>query len=153
MESDPSGELQDLQGVRRRRAELRDSLVALESALAAPAPGRLEQWTERVCAALMELSADFREHVTIAEAPDGINARALRSAPRLARTVDRLETEHVELAALMDRLLDLLALPGAATAEQVRDDVTRLLGRLVRHRQRGSDLLYEAWAVDIGGGG
>jgi hypothetical protein len=139
MESDPSGELQDLQGVRRRRAELRDSLVALESALAAPAPGRLEQWTERVCAALMELSADFREHVTIAEAPDGINARALRSAPRLARTVDRLETEHVELAALMDRLLDLLALPGAATAEQVRDDVTRLLGRLVRHRQRGSD--------------
>jgi len=27
-----------------------------------------------------------------------------------------------------------------------------LLGRLVRHRQRGSDLLYEAWAVDIGGG-
>ena len=30
--------------------------------------------------------------------------------------------------------------------------MTRLLGRLVRHRQRGSDLLYEAWAVDIGGG-
>ena len=52
----------------------------------------------------------------------------------------------------MNQLLDLLAAPGAAPAEQVRDDVTRLLGRLVRHRQRGSDLLYEAWAVDIGGG-
>ncbi len=152
MESDPSGELEDLQGIRRRRAELRDSLVAVESALAAPAPGRLQPWAERVCAALMELSADFREHVTIAEAPDGINARALRSAPRLARSVERLTTEHVELAALMNQLLDLLAAPGATPAEQVRDDVTRLLGRLVRHRQRGSDLLYEAWAVDIGGG-
>jgi hypothetical protein len=152
MESDASAELEDLQGIRRRRAELRESLVAVEGALAAPAPGRLEQWTERVCAALMELSADFREHVTIAEAPDGVHARTRRSAPRLARTVDLLEREHVELAALMDRLLDLLARPGATTSEQVRDDMTRLLGRLVRHRQRGSDLIYEAWAVDIGDG-
>lgn len=152
MDPDPSGALEDLQGIRRRRAELRDSLVAVEGALAAPAPGRTAQWTERVCAALMELSADFREHVAIAEAPDGIHARALRSAPRLARGVHRLETEHAELSALMDRLLDLLAQPGATTSEQVRDDMTRLLGRLVRHRQRGSDLLYEAWAVDIGGG-
>ena len=152
MDPDPSGELEDLQDIRRRRAELRDSLVAVDGALAAPAPGRVEQWTERVCAALMELSADFRTHVAIAEGPDGINARALHSAPRLARAVDRLETEHTELAALMDQLLDVLAAPAAVTAEQVRDDVTRLLGGLVRHRQRGSDLLYEAWAVDIGGG-
>jgi hypothetical protein len=152
MEPDPSGELEDLQGIRRRRAELRDSLVAVESALAAPAPGRVEQWTERVCAALMELSADFREHVAIAEAPDGIHARALHSAPRLVRAVDRLELEHTELTALMDRLLDVLGAPATVTADQVRDDMTRLLGRLVRHRQRGSDLLYEVWAVDIGGG-
>ena len=49
-----------------------------------PHPHRADwtRWTERVCAALMELSADFREHVAIAEAPDGINARALRSAAR-----------------------------------------------------------------------
>ena len=37
--TDPSGALEDLQGIRRRRAELRDSLVAVEGALAAPAPG------------------------------------------------------------------------------------------------------------------
>ena len=152
MESTPSTTLEDLEGIRRRRAELRDSMSALESALAAPAPGRLTRWTERVRAALMELSADFREHVTIAEAPDGINARALRSAPRLVKAVDRLNAEHAELIARMEQLLDALAAPSATTAEDVRDDLTRLLGRLVRHRQRGSDLLYEAWAVDIGGG-
>ena len=34
-----------------------------------------------------------------------------------------------------------------------REAATRLLDRLVRHRQRGSDLIYEAYAVDIGGSG
>ena len=151
MESTPSTTLEDLEGIRRRRAELRDSMSALESALAAPAPGRLTRWTERVRAALMELSADFREHVAIAEAPDGINTRAMRSQPRLAKAVQRLNNEHVELAALINQLLDELDTPDDTPAEQLRDGLTRLLGRLVRHRQRGSDLLYEAWAVDIGG--
>jgi hypothetical protein len=151
MESTPSTTLEDLEGIRRRRAELRDSMSALESALAAPAPGRLTRWTERVRAALMELSADFREHVAIAEAPDGINTRAVRSQPRLAKAAQRLNNEHVELAALINRLLNELDPPDDTPAEQLRDGLTRLLGRLVRHRQRGSDLLYEAWAVDIGG--
>ena len=34
-----------------------------------------------------------------------------------------------------------------------REACIRLLGRLVRHRQRTSDLIYEAYAVDIGGSG
>ena len=152
MESTPSTTLEDLEGIRRRRAELRDSMSALERALAAPAPGRLSRWTERVRAALMELSADFREHVAIAEAPEGINTRAVRSQPRLAKAAQRLNNEHVELAALINQLLDELDTPDDTPAEQLRDGLTRLLGRLVRHRQRGSDLLYEAWAVDIGGG-
>jgi len=34
-----------------------------------------------------------------------------------------------------------------------RDRLLALLGSLVRHRQRGADLVYEAYAVDIGGTG
>jgi hypothetical protein len=33
----------------------------------------------------------------------------------------------------------------------VREAATTALGRLVRHRQRGSDLVYEAYQVEIGG--
>jgi hypothetical protein len=33
----------------------------------------------------------------------------------------------------------------------MRDQVTTLLTDLVRHRQHGADLVYEAHAVDIGG--
>jgi hypothetical protein len=35
--------------------------------------------------------------------------------------------------------------------DTVRDRGTALLGRLVRHRQRGSELVYEAYTVDIEG--
>jgi hypothetical protein len=40
----------------------------------------------------------------------------------------------------------------APDAEAVRKQGTNLLGRLVRHRQRGADLIYEAYQTDIGGG-
>ena len=34
----------------------------------------------------------------------------------------------------------------------MRAELTALLVALARHRQRGADLVYEAYAVDIGGG-
>jgi hypothetical protein len=36
--------------------------------------------------------------------------------------------------------------------DAVRERGTRLLGHLVRHRQRGADLIFEAYQTDIGGG-
>jgi hypothetical protein len=35
--------------------------------------------------------------------------------------------------------------------DHVRELGTTLLGALVRHRQRGADLVFEAYQVDIGG--
>jgi len=35
--------------------------------------------------------------------------------------------------------------------DEVRDRGTKLLTALVRHRQRGADLVYEGYSVDIGG--
>jgi hypothetical protein len=35
----------------------------------------------------------------------------------------------------------------------VREDATRLMGHVIKHRQRGADLVYEAYATDIGGNG
>ena len=44
-------------------------------------------------------------------------------------------------------------MPDDDAVEAHREACIRLLGRLVRHRQRRSDLIYEAYAVDIGGSG
>jgi hypothetical protein len=136
---------------RRRRAELRESMSALEQALAAPVPGRLGPWARRVHAAVVELSADVREHIDITEGPGGLYSGLLKTAPRLSNAVTRLTHEHVQIKALVDDLLACLSRPQGDDADYVRELGTTLLGKLVRHRQRGSDLVYEAYDADIGG--
>jgi hemerythrin HHE cation binding domain-containing protein len=142
----------DLENLRLRRAELRDSMRALEQALAAPAPGRVDLWAERVHVALVELSADFRQHIDITEGPDGLYPGLLTTAPRLSNAVTGLIREHDQITALIDDLLTCLAAPvGTDDLDSARDLGTALLSRLIRHRQRGADLVYEAYATDIGG--
>ncbi len=35
--------------------------------------------------------------------------------------------------------------------DAARDDMQRFIGTVIRHRQRGADLVWEAYNVDIGG--
>ena len=147
--SDDRTRLEDL---RRRRAQLRDSMDTLERAMSAPArPGLAGPWQARVHAALLALAGDFREHLAVTEGPDGLYQDLSRRAPRLAGQVARLVQDHVMIG---ERLEGLLSLMGAASddeATRVRELGTELLGSIVRHRQRGADLVYEAYEVDIGG--
>jgi hypothetical protein len=151
---------QDLSEVRRRRAELLESINALEQALAAPVPGGQIRWIQGVSAALLELSSDFHDHVELTEGPAGLYHRVIRSSPRLAHQVDRLTQDHLKLTELIAELLTLVGKAAASFArgdsivgdlDVARDRGTALIGALVRHRQRGSDLMYEGYSVDIGG--
>ena len=150
--SSPKSEQVFLSALRQRRAELRESMSALEIALAAPAPGRLEPWAERVQAALVELSADLREHIDITEGADGLYQGLLATAPRLSNAVARLTREHTLITGMVDNLLTSVSDSGAnQEVDKVRELGNELLGELVRHRQGGSDLVYEAYQADIGG--
>lgn len=143
-----------LESLRLHRAELLESIRTLEQALAAPAAGRARPWAERVNVALVELTADFREHIGLTEGLDGLYHDVLATSPRLTNAVTRLTAEHAEIEGMTARLLDTLAEPSSAThvdVDGVRDDATMLLSRLSRHRQRGADLVYEAFELDIGG--
>lgn len=140
-----------LEALRRQRAELRESMSALELALAGPAPSNPERWTERVHVALVEMSADLREHIDVTEGPAGLYVDVLATAPRLAGAVSHLTREHTQLSDLVDDLLTRVRTPDGTDAERVRELGTTLLGLLVRHRQRGSDLVYEAYEFDVGG--
>ncbi len=139
-----------LEVIRLRRSELRQSMSALELALAEPAPRGHARWTERVHVALVELSADLREHVEVTQGEAGVHADVLAAAPRLSGAVARLAREHVQISRLVDDLLSRTSVPDQDVA-RVRRLGTTLLGMLVSHRQRGSDLLYEAYEFDIGG--
>ncbi|HEY9377890.1 MAG TPA: hemerythrin domain-containing protein [Jiangellaceae bacterium] len=150
MASPPVPEPVDL--ARTRRAELLAAITALESALAAPAGAPV--WVARVQARLDQLAGAFDDHVQATEGPDGMYADILRSAPRLRFGVDRLATEHDEIGVAIDalnKLIDGLTDAGPDDVGRIRNDGVRLLARLVRHRQRGADLVFEAYAQDIGG--
>ena len=135
--------------LRARRAELRESMGALELALAAPLadPGH---WLERVHAALVELDGDLCAHVEITEGPEGLHRDVTDIAPRLAEPARQLADEHGVARRLVDDLL-AAAEPDHAHLERVRTQANELLAMLVRHRQRGADLVYEAYQVDVGG--
>ncbi|GAA2734597.1 hypothetical protein GCM10009867_15040 [Pedococcus aerophilus] len=142
-----------LERVRGHRAELRDSVAAVDEALASPI-ARGGAWRERVRAALAELSHDFRDHVDLTERPGGLYASVRRDSPRLAGRVQRLLREHERYGEDIDAYLAVLEHAGTmADLPVFREEVTTLMGQLVRHRQKGADLVYEAYDVDLGGSG
>ena len=131
----------DLRELRRRRAELREAIGALENALAAPASGRAVVWGERVHAALAEIADDFSEHVEVTEGPEGLHQSILAGDLRLANAVASLPGEHAHIATDNAGLIAGTEPPVTSEdVEGVRKRGTALLGRLIRHRQRGADL-------------
>jgi hypothetical protein len=142
----------DLAAVRRRRAELRETLGALECALATAA-GRPVVWGEQVLKAVSRLEGDFAEHVEVTEGPDGLHQSILAGDLRLANQVGALTAEHAEIAAGIAALAVAVEPPVTdADVTDVRERGTTLLARIARHRQRGADLIYEAYQTDIGCG-
>jgi hypothetical protein len=151
-ESSSASDRTFLEELRRHRAELRESMSALEDALAAPATSEHSRWAQRVEAALAEVAGDFRAHIEITEGPSGLYREVLKTSPRLAGAVDGLTRDHLLIGGQIDKLLARVAGPDViADVDGVRGSGTALLGRLVRHRQRGSDLVFDAYDFDIGG--
>jgi hypothetical protein len=138
----------------RRRADLHHALVDVERAISSPAAGRLETWTGDVMKRLTILLHTIEEHIQVTERPEGLYDEILHLAPRLSSQVDRLRWEHPTLrdgtAELIERLHST-AIGGGWPLDEARDDAQRLLGKIVKHRQQGADLVWEAYNLDIGG--
>jgi hypothetical protein len=138
---------------RRRRFELHGALVQLEKEISSPARGQARSWTADVTKAMTILQAAFDVHVEATERPGGLYEEILENSPRLAGGVRRLREEHPAIRDAIRSLLVRLIPPDAddAPVDGVRDDAQRVMGQVVRHRQRGADLVWEAYNLDIGG--
>jgi hypothetical protein len=123
-------------------------LHALARALATPAGE--PRWREHLVVQLGPVRRGFAEHVRLTEGPNGRYAELLDQAPRLDRGVRRLTHEHAAIAAALVALQRAAELP-AVPPEEVRERVGHLRRALDRHRQRGADLLWEAYQTDLGG--
>lgn len=136
-----------LRSARRRRADLHHALVELEGALATPAGSA--DWRDGVTTAVAGLRRALVDHVAEVESPEGLLARLLDDAPRLAHAVDKIREDHVALTRAVAELDDLA---GNREPADVRAAAVDVLADLSRHRHRGADLVYEAYVVDIGTG-
>jgi hypothetical protein len=138
----------------RRRADLHAALVALEKAISSPAVGREPDWSKDVLRHLQDLDHAIVEHIEVTERADGLYDEIGQKAPRLAGKIARLRAEHPELREGSRELtsrLEETPIGDAWPLAEARDDLQRLLGRIVRHRQLGADLVWEAYNLDIGG--
>jgi hypothetical protein len=143
-----------LEAAARRRRELRDALVAFEDAISSPIRDR-EAWRAEAVAGLSTLTHAFEDHVAETEAPGGLYDEMSETAPHLGAKARRLREEHPQIAAALAGAAGRLAGPleSEAAVDEVRDDLQRVMGRIVRHRQHGADLVWEAYAIDIGNAG
>ena len=137
-----------LQVARRHRAALLRDIQTFEQAIASPIgePG----WRERVSIRLHALRAAFAEHIVVTEGDDGLYAELLEHAPRLTHRVKLLIREHAAIAVSLSALQRRADLPGTRSGE-LRTCGGEVLRALSRHRQRGADLVYDAYETDIGG--
>ena len=144
-----------LEEARRRRKTLHDSLVALEVAISSPAAGRIPEWTGVVLKEMVGVRDAFEQHVVVTEKPDGLYEEILGRAPRLENAISRLKDEHPDIAeavATSVARLEQVEIGGIEwPLDDARDDLQRFIGRVIRHRQKGADLVWEAYNVDIGG--
>lgn len=142
MEQVPSS----FEAARKRRQALADALAHLEDALASPSMA--SAWRHDVGEALTEVREAFADHIREVEGPHGLLVDIREDAPRLSITVEELVKDHVAIAHTIYDLVDSLT---SAPPEDIRTRALEVMRELVIHRQRGSDLVWEAYATDIGG--
>jgi hypothetical protein len=139
---------------RRRRAPLRHAASDLELAISAPV-GTGAVWRDRVRESLARVQVALKQHVQDTEGAQGLYEQLKSAAPRLSTLVNLLTKEHNVLKEEINGVLTALeGLPNQIDddcCETVRDAVMLLLGRISRHRQKGADLIWRAYSVDIGG--
>ncbi|WP_432979472.1 hemerythrin domain-containing protein [Dactylosporangium sp. CA-233914] len=102
-----------------------------------------------VSRAVEQLKVAFAEHVEVTEGPAGLYAEVLGDAPRLAPHLDDLVGDHRSVWTALDELEGRLS--HRDPAEAVRWQADRLIREVWQHRQRGADLLHEAYETDLGG--
>lgn len=134
----------------RIRYLLGEAASRLELAIAGPYQDN-DLWRKQVDAALEELRFSFKEHIELTEADNGLLDQVIEDAPRLVPQVDVIMADHAEICEAIDLAKDMVDHAGIDNAREIRSCVVDLLARIFAHRQRGADLVFDAYNIDIGG--
>ena len=136
--------------VGRNRSQLGRAMQQVE--LAAAAPSAKESWLGDLQQSLQQLETEFTTHVDRVQAPDGLLEGIVDTAPRLQLVVEQTRKNHVAVSRSIAEALEMTRSEDAnAKHDDIRDATMAVLVALARHRQKGADLIYDAYDIDIGG--
>ena len=137
------------QEIINRRQDLYEAMRRLEAS-SARASG-LDDWVDGIRDALNNLESALQRHVSEIERPDGLFDEVIERAPHLESDVEGLRREHRDLLTACHEALAIAGGP-AVDARALRRKVMTTLARLATHRQRGSELLFDTYNVDLAAG-
>lgn len=137
-----------LQAAGKRRVELKMAVSQVE--IAASSPSGDPNWSATLAGELEDLQEAMDQHVEEVEAPAGLLAELTEVAPRLVNQIGQVRDEHPGLCAQIAQAIANVKRQHGV--DEVRGEVLELLLAISRHRQKGADLVYEGYNVDIGGG-
>lgn len=134
---------------RARREALHATVSDLDAALDALETQDLPD-VERFRAVLTQVLETLHEHIQQADAPDGLLAEIIETAPWFAPRAETLRSEHDELLVMTRELIERAGAGGEFGT--LLADARTLSARIADHRHTGTSLLMDAYMLDVPAG-
>jgi len=132
-----------------------DALHLLELHAGSAGPGREQEWLANVRRAISALELALGRQRGNAAPDESLLSTIEREQPRLQRRVRELRQRyhaiHDDVAALREQL-DATDKADTIDVTDIRQKLERLASELRYQRARETDIVYEAYAVDLGDG-
>jgi hypothetical protein len=140
---------ENMELARQGRSRIVLAMRRLEDGLAAASTTRERRWIGRVYDALAELQAALRETRQTADAKGNLLAELVDENPRLCGRAERLRAEYDKLQHFVEEMSRSI---NGDEVETVRQRLGNLLTRLRAVQAQETELIFEAYHVDIGVG-
>lgn len=141
----------DIARSRGDRARSLESLHAVEKQAGAAGPARPNEWRDDLLAVLDDLASSLHDQYERSASAEGLLSRVVEEAPHLQSSVNELRKRQSSLVAEIDDLRRSLAdLTRTPDVDAVRSRVADMTAEIRELRAWETDIVYDAYAVDLG---
>lgn len=146
-------QIDDVALSRRDRARSFESMLTVEKQAGAAGPSRPNEWRDDLLMALEELASSLHDQYARSASEDGLLSRVVDEAPQLEPGVRGLRQQQEALIEEVDNLRQSLAdLSRTVDVSAIRSRVRDMTAEIRELRGWETDIVYEAYAFDLGTG-
>lgn len=141
----------DIDRSRSDRARSLESLHAVERQAGAAGPARPNEWRDDLLTVLDDLASSLHDQYEGSASEEGLLSRVVEEAPHLQSSVNELRKRQASLIEEIDDLRRSLAdLTRTPDVDAVRSRVADMTAEIRELRAWETDIVYDAYAVDLG---